>query len=97
MEDHRAGVVSGLLSTSTRLGSAIGIAIAIASSQTERLVRSGYAKTPALAGGFHAALWVLGAIALLALPVIFAFIREGAPFSARNAMKETTPALTSAR
>src|ERR1700728_1900665 len=76
--EHEAGLASGLLNTSQQLGGAIGIAIAsgVAASHAQSLVRAGNAVPTALTGGFQEALWVLGAIALLALPAIFVLVRR---------------------
>jgi len=75
---HQAGLASGLLNTSQQLGGAIGIAIAssIAAGHTQALLHAGSATPAALTGGFQQAFWVLGAIALLALPAIFALVRR---------------------
>jgi EmrB/QacA subfamily drug resistance transporter len=74
--EHQAGLASGLLNTSLQLGAAIGIAIAssVAASHTKTLLHTGHAAPAALTGGFQAAFLVLGAIALLAIPAIFALI-----------------------
>jgi hypothetical protein len=76
--EQEAGVASGLIYTSQELGGAIGIAIAssIAASHSKILLRGGDTVHAALTGGFHAALWVSGAIALLAIPVTFLLIRK---------------------
>jgi EmrB/QacA subfamily drug resistance transporter len=78
VEKHRAGLASGLLNTSQQFGGAIGIAIAtsVAASHTQTLLHAGNAAPAALTGGFQQALWVLGAIALIAPPAIFALIRR---------------------
>ncbi len=75
--EQRAGLASGLLNTSQQLGGAIGIAIAssIAASHSTALLQSGDAVPTALTGGFQQAFWVLGAIALIALPAIFMLLR----------------------
>jgi EmrB/QacA subfamily drug resistance transporter len=75
---HQAGLASGLLNTSQQLGGAIGIAIAssVAASHTEAQLHAGDAAPAALTGGFQSAFWVLGVIALLALPAIFALVRR---------------------
>jgi EmrB/QacA subfamily drug resistance transporter len=79
--EHQAGLASGLLNTSQQLGGALGIAIAssVAVSHTNALLHAGDAAPAALTGGFQQAFWVLGAIALLALPAIFALVRRDAP------------------
>jgi MFS family permease len=76
--EHQAGLASGLLNTSQQLGGAIGIAIAssVAASHTQALLHTGHAAPAALTGGFQQAFWVLGAVALLALPVILTFVRR---------------------
>jgi MFS family permease len=76
--EREAGVASGLIYTSQELGGALGIAIAssIAASHTATLVRGGDTVRAALTGGLHSALWVSGAIALLAIPVTFLLMRK---------------------
>ena len=87
VKEHQAGLASGLLNTSQQLGGAIGIAIAssVAASHTQTLVHAGYAAPAALTGGFQHALWVLGAIGLLAIPAIFALVRREAGSDRRAA------------
>jgi EmrB/QacA subfamily drug resistance transporter len=76
--EHQAGLAAGLLSTSQQIGGAIGIAIAstVAVSHTSALLHAGTPSASALTGGFQHAFWVLGAIALLALPAIFRLVRR---------------------
>ena len=78
IKEQQAGLASGLLNTSQQLGGAIGIAIAssVAAGHTQALVHDGSPAPAALTGGFQQALWVLGAIALLAIPAIFALVRR---------------------
>ncbi len=96
VSEHQAGLASGLLNTSQQLGGAIGIAIAssLAASHTQTLVRAGTAAPAALTGGFQQALWVLGAIALLAVPAIFALVRrdELSDAVAKTTIRELQPA-----
>jgi EmrB/QacA subfamily drug resistance transporter len=97
VSEHQAGLASGLLNTTQQLGGAIGIAIAssVAATHTQALVHSGAAGPAALTGGFHQALWVLGAIALLAIPAIFLLVRrdELSNAVARTTVGEAQPAL----
>jgi hypothetical protein len=73
-----AGVASGLLNTSQQLGGAVGVAVAssIVASRFHTLVHHGYGTAAALTGGFSWALWVCGAVGLVAIPVAFALIRR---------------------
>jgi len=69
--DREAGLASGLLNTSQQLGGAIGVALAstVAATHLSTLLGEGKPARVALTGGFSWALWVCGAIALLAIPV----------------------------
>ena len=99
VEEHRAGLASGLLNTSQQIGGAIGIAIAssVAASHTTALLHNGNPAPAALTGGFQHALWVLGAIALLALPAIYALIRRDDLSDAvtKTTIRDAQPALAS--
>jgi MFS family permease len=97
--EHQAGLASGLLNTSLQLGAAIGIAIAssVAASHTKTLLQTGHAAPAALTGGFQAAFLVLGAIALLAIPAIFALVRrDELTHASATAVREPQPALAGA-
>ena len=76
--EREAGLASGLLNTAQQLGGAIGVAIAstVATSHSTTLLHEGGTGVAALTGGFQWALWVCGAIALLALPVTFLLVRR---------------------
>ena len=78
VEEHQAGLASGLLNTSQQLGGAIGIAIAssVAASHSQALLRTGHAVPTALTGGFQHALWALGAIALLGVLAVIVLVRR---------------------
>src|SRR5947209_4994519 len=80
VSEHQAGLASGLIYTSQELGGAIGIAIAssVAATQYKTLLHAGSTVHAALTGGFQQAFWILGAIALLAVPAIFVLIRREA-------------------
>jgi EmrB/QacA subfamily drug resistance transporter len=97
VEEDRAGLASGLLNTSQQLGGGLGTAIAssVAASHTKALLHAGHAAPAALTGGFQHALWVLGAIALIALPAIFVLVRrnELSEAIAKSMLREAQPAL----
>jgi MFS family permease len=95
--EHQAGLASGLLNTSQQLGGAIGIAIAssVAAGHTNALLHGGSSVPGALTGGFQRALWVLGAIALLAIPAIFALVRRDEA-AGDAAVRQPQPALAGA-
>jgi EmrB/QacA subfamily drug resistance transporter len=82
--EHQAGLASGLLNTSQQLGGAIGVAIAstVAASHSRTLLHAGSTTTAALTGGFQWALWVCGAVALLAVPVTLLLVRRDEPGTA---------------
>jgi MFS family permease len=82
--EHQAGLASGLLNTSQQLGGAIGVAVAstVAASHSKTLLHAGSATTAALTGGFQWALWVCGAVALLAVPVTLLLVRRDEPGTA---------------
>ena len=75
--EDEAGLASGLIYTSQEFGGALGIAIAssVAASHSKTLLQGGDGVPASLTGGFHSAFWVLGVLALLALPVIAALVR----------------------
>src|SRR5215204_1488863 len=97
VKEQQAGLASGLLNTSQQLGGAIGIAIAssVAASHTQAMLQTGHAAPESLTGGFQSAFWVLGAIALLALPAIFALVRRNELSDAvtKTTIREPQPAL----
>jgi EmrB/QacA subfamily drug resistance transporter len=97
VQEHQAGLASGLLNTSQQLGGAIGIAIAssVAASHTNALLHAGNAAPAALTGGFQQAFLVLGVIALLALPAIFTLVRRDELSDAvtKTTIREAKPAL----
>jgi EmrB/QacA subfamily drug resistance transporter len=76
--EREAGLASGLLNTSQQLGGAIGVAIAstVAATHTKTLLGNGDTAQAALTGGFQWAIWVCGAIALLALPTTAILLRR---------------------
>jgi hypothetical protein len=78
VEDHDAGLASGLNYTATELGGALGIAIAssVAASHFNTLTRGGDTVRVALTGGFHAALLISAVIALCGIPLTFLLIRR---------------------
>jgi MFS family permease len=99
--EHQSGLASGLLNTSTQIGAAIGTAIAssVAASATNALLRAGHAVPAAQTGGFHRTFWMLGVIALIALPAIFVLVRQSGRREsvAKSQGGEPQPALAATR
>ena len=73
-----AGLASGLINASQQIGGAIGLAVAtsVAAARTAALLRAGHPQTAALAGGFHDAFILTGALALAAALVAATLIRH---------------------
>ena len=98
---QRAGLASGLLNTSQQLGGALGVAIAtsIAAGHTRALLHAGYSGPVAITGGYQHALWGLGAIALLAVPAIFALVGRDQPEQSgrESEFADASPALAGTR
>jgi EmrB/QacA subfamily drug resistance transporter len=97
--EHEAGLASGLIYTSQELGGALGIAIAssVAATHFKTLLHAGSTAPAALTGGFQQAFWVLGAIALIAVPAIFVLIRGSETAEAAPAtVLEPQPAIACA-
>jgi hypothetical protein len=99
--EQEAGLASGLIYTSQELGGAIGIAIAssVAATHYKTLLHGGDSAHAALTGGFQQAFWVLGAIALIAVPAIFALIPRDKPatVAACATVLEAQPALADSK
>jgi EmrB/QacA subfamily drug resistance transporter len=100
VSEEQSGLASGLLNTSQQLGGAIGIAIAssVAAAHTDALLHAGHSIPAALTGGFQRSFWILGAIALIALPATFVLVRrdELANAAVEPVIHEPQPALARA-
>jgi EmrB/QacA subfamily drug resistance transporter len=97
--EHEAGLASGLIYTSQELGGAIGIAIAssVAATHSKALLHGGSTIHVALTGGFDQSFWVLGAIALIAVPAVVAITRRNSTPVAQTTVLEPHPALSRAK
>jgi EmrB/QacA subfamily drug resistance transporter len=78
VDEHEAGLASGLINTSQQVGGALGLAIlsSIATSRTENLLGSGHGFKPALTDGFQVAFLGGAVIAALGLILTFVLIRS---------------------
>ncbi len=92
VRQNQTGLASGLMNTSMQLGTALGIAIAssVAAGATGTLPH-GIASPAALAAGYRDALWVLGVVVVLALPVTFALIRRPSRREATSTIDSRDP------
>jgi EmrB/QacA subfamily drug resistance transporter len=97
--EHEAGLASGLVFTSQELGGAIGIAIGstVAATHYQALMAAGSTTPAALTSSFQQAYWVLGAIALLAVPAVFALMgRRTTPAASSPCALDAQPAVAGA-
>jgi EmrB/QacA subfamily drug resistance transporter len=76
--EHEAGLASGLLNTTQRIGGAIGVAVAstIFTAHYKTLLHSGHAAPAAMTGGFQLAFWVCGAIGIAGVPLTLLLVRR---------------------
>jgi len=88
VDEHRAGLASGLLNTSEQLGGAIGIAIApsVAAGHTQTLLRAGDHAPAVLTGGFQHALWVPSRVIVMSSGAAL----HGSPLSGGHAGAKAT-------
>jgi EmrB/QacA subfamily drug resistance transporter len=94
VEEHQAGLASGLINTSQQLGGALGVALAstVASMHTTTLVHTGTAPTAALAGGLEWALWLTGFVALAGVLAALVLVRDDELSEAVEAATAPAPA-----
>jgi predicted MFS family arabinose efflux permease len=78
VEQHEAGLASGLINTSQQVGGALGLAIlvTVSTTRTNNLVASGTPKLDALVSGFGFALWVGAGVALAAFAATLALLKR---------------------
>jgi EmrB/QacA subfamily drug resistance transporter len=77
VQEHEAGLASGLINTSQQVGGALGVAVAstVTATHLKTLVHQGASGPAALAGGLQWAFWVTGVTALVAVVATFALVR----------------------
>jgi MFS family permease len=78
VEQHEAGLASGLINTSQQIGGALGVAIAssIAFTHMRTLLASGHDQASALTGGFSLAFWVIAGISAASVAAALALVRS---------------------
>jgi len=94
VEEHQAGLASGLINTSQQLGGALGVAVAstVAATHLKTLAHRGDTASAALAGGLDWAFWVTGVTALVAVAATFVLVRSEELAQAVEAVTATAPA-----
>ena len=77
VENHEAGLASGLINTSQQIGGALGVAIAstVAFTHMGTLLKSGHSPADAQTSGFALGFWVIAAIGAVAVLATFFLVR----------------------
>ena len=78
VQEHEAGLASGLINTSQQIGGAIGVAVAstVFTSHASSLLKHGTLPQVALTDGFTLAFWVLAGIAVAGAIAALVFVRR---------------------
>jgi MFS family permease len=92
VEEHEAGLASGLINTSQQVGGALGLAVlaTIATSHTENLLSDGSGLKPALTDGFQTA-FLGGALFALAGFFLTLFLIRGSDSRAHVELGKSAP------
>jgi EmrB/QacA subfamily drug resistance transporter len=93
IQEHEAGLASGLLNTTQQLGGALGVAVAstVTAAHVRTLSHLGDSAREALSGGLQWALWVCGATALAAVLATLVLVRSDELAEAVEATAATAP------
>jgi MFS family permease len=97
VEQHEAGLASGVVNTAFMMGGALGLAVlaSLAAQRTGTLVADGESALAALTGGYHVAFLVGGIFAASAAAIGVLLIREPAGAAAGEHAPHGEPATAS--
>jgi EmrB/QacA subfamily drug resistance transporter len=88
-----AGLVSGLINTTSQVGAALGLAVlaSVSTSRSKSLLLDGKSAAAALTGGYHLAFWIGAGLVVVAIAVALTTLRSAPASPQQPAADEPEP------